>query len=187
MSERNTAEQSSRLHSFAFNGTQISFSIRDNGTVFINATEMARSFGTHVSPWKKLASAQAVIARITSTLQCPFRELYLATSGGSPDKGTWMHEDLAMEYARYLSPQLAFWVYDRLKDLRQPQLPSVSPAPESSNLRVEKLLEDILSQLQALRQDNEALQIRNNNLFQMLSKKEDLFTRLLGVTEALTN
>lgn len=31
--------------------------------------------------------------------------------------GTWMHEDVAIEFARWLSPSFAIWCNDRIKEL----------------------------------------------------------------------
>ena len=38
---------------------------------------------------------------------------------GSPSNGggTWMHEDVALEFARWLSPRFAIWCNDRIKEL----------------------------------------------------------------------
>lgn len=45
---------------------------------------------------------------------------YLAVTvrGGNPrNQGTWFHEDVAMEFARWLSPKFAIWTNDRIKEL----------------------------------------------------------------------
>lgn len=41
------------------------------------------------------------------------------TKGGNDKKlqGTWMHEDVALEFARWLSPAFAIWCNDRIKEL----------------------------------------------------------------------
>lgn len=36
---------------------------------------------------------------------------------GGNIQGTWMHEDVAMEFARWLSPSFAIWCNDRIKEL----------------------------------------------------------------------
>ena len=33
------------------------------------------------------------------------------------EQGTWMHEDVALEFARWLSPEFAIWCNDRIKEL----------------------------------------------------------------------
>jgi len=38
-------------------------------------------------------------------------------SGRGPDRGTWLHEDVALEYARWLSPAFAIWCNQRIKEL----------------------------------------------------------------------
>src|SRR5690606_29415618 len=34
------------------------------------------------------------------------------------EQGTWLHEDIAIEFARWLSPSFAIWCNDRIKDLQ---------------------------------------------------------------------
>lgn len=36
---------------------------------------------------------------------------------GGGIQGTWMHEDVALEFARWLSPAFAIWCNDRIKEL----------------------------------------------------------------------
>jgi hypothetical protein len=43
-------------------------------------------------------------------------DLVKVTKGGN-NPGTWMHEDVALEFARWLSPLFAIWCNDRIKEL----------------------------------------------------------------------
>lgn len=46
------------------------------------------------------------------------RDLHLiVTTNGGQIQGTWMHEDVALEFARWLSPAFAIWCNDRIKEL----------------------------------------------------------------------
>ena len=47
-------------------------------------------------------------------------KLVVTVKGGninSTGQGTWMHEDVALEFARWLSPKFAIWCNDRIKEL----------------------------------------------------------------------
>lgn len=46
-------------------------------------------------------------------------DLVRVTKGGNDknNQGTWMHEDVALEFARWLSPAFAIWCNDRIKEL----------------------------------------------------------------------
>jgi phage antirepressor YoqD-like protein len=51
-------------------------------------------------------------------LKCFDSDLHLiVTSFGGQKQGTWMHEDVALEFARWLSPKFAIWCNDRIKEL----------------------------------------------------------------------
>ncbi len=49
--------------------------------------------------------------------------------GGSPENGggTWMHEDVALEFARWLSPKFAIWTNKKIKELMQTGHTEVRP------------------------------------------------------------
>lgn len=46
----------------------------------------------------------------------PRTDMLLKIQGGGI-QGTWMHEDVALEFARWLSPAFAIWCNDRIKEL----------------------------------------------------------------------
>ncbi|MDQ1087190.1 hypothetical protein QE390_001736 [Siphonobacter sp. SORGH_AS 1065] len=39
----------------------------------------------------------------------------IKTINGGSNPGTWMHEDVALEFARWLSPAFAIWCNDQKK------------------------------------------------------------------------
>ncbi len=50
--------------------------------------------------------------------------------GGNKEQGTWMHEDVAMEFARWLSPAFAIWCNDRIKELLTIGMTATQPTLE---------------------------------------------------------
>lgn len=123
------------LINYDYKGSQISFMSGDN--VMVNATEMANSFGKRVRQWfdnpgthefvEVLAQARGITPMAekrtslnTSALSERFPQLIKVIKGGTPGtvkQGTWFHEDVALEFARWLSPQFAIWCNDRIKEL----------------------------------------------------------------------
>ena len=118
-----------RVQRFNYEGFDITF---DGGKdVLINATEMAKPFGKRPAKWLELPSTQEFLdslmdiralnnqefssVRLSDTSNNPF----VKTIMGSPSNGggTWMHEDVALEFARWLSPRFAIWCNDRIKEL----------------------------------------------------------------------
>jgi phage antirepressor YoqD-like protein len=101
-----------------YEGNAISFSKGKN--VMVNATEMAKPFGKRVSDWLSNQNTKEFIDTLTETrksVSADFQAV-IVVRGGNPDaQGTWLHEDAALEFARWLSPKFAIWCNDRIKEL----------------------------------------------------------------------
>lgn len=100
-------------------GSNIAFQI-GNGDVMVNATEMAKPFGKRPIDWLRLPSSEVFIARLSEVRRSHITQLVRTSKGNfadSTEQGTWMHEDVALEFARWLSPAFAIWCNDRIKEL----------------------------------------------------------------------
>ena len=83
----------------------------------VNATEMAKAFGKTTKDWLRTKSAEEFITSLSAVRQiCP-SELVRIIQGGNSVQGTWMHEDVALEFARWLSPAFSIWCNDHIKEL----------------------------------------------------------------------
>ena len=84
----------------------------------VNATEMAKPFGKRPAKWLELPSTKEFLATL-ATIRKSDSEFVKTINGGTTEKGkgTWMHEDVALEFARWLSPAFAIWCNDRIKEL----------------------------------------------------------------------
>lgn len=101
---------------FNYNGSNITFGKIGNIT-YVNATEMAKPFGKFSKDWTRLKSSQDFIDALSTDRQiCP-SALIQVIKGGNGYQGTFMHEDLAIEFARWLSPRFSIWCNDRIKEL----------------------------------------------------------------------
>lgn len=127
---------------FQYNGSPITF--KKGNSVMVNATEMAKAFNKRVPEWTRLQSSKEFLDNLWSLrngcdpvvqkmhyhieqvddnglnhiLKSFDRDLHLiVTSIGGKLQGTWMHEDVALEFARWLSPAFAIWCNDRIKEL----------------------------------------------------------------------
>ena len=83
------------------------------GVLMVNATQMAKPFGKRPSLWLRLPVARKFIRIIQREKKHPI----VITKGGRDNGGTYIHEDLAIEFARWLSPAYAVWCNDRIKEL----------------------------------------------------------------------
>lgn len=109
--------QSSEITVFQYNGTNISFLSGENITV--NATEIASAFNKSVADWTRQKSTKEFVNTLSAVKGIPTSALIQVVRGGNEQEkqGTWMHEDVAIEFARWLSPAFAIWCNDRIKEL----------------------------------------------------------------------
>lgn len=134
-----------------------------DGTVMVNATEMAKGFAKQPSHWASNDYTIEIVYAIAvaknglpdsfeefsnkvcdmkttkgggarslnfSKLSKMFPHLINVVKGGIPGKvkqGTWMHEDVALEFARWLSPAFAIWCNDKIKELMRKGSVSIKP------------------------------------------------------------
>lgn len=100
---------------FNYNGSNITFKTV-NGIVYVNATEMAKSFGKRTHDFMTLKSTSDIISSLSAVTGIPATGLCSVVQGGN-NQGTWMHEDLALEFSRWLSPEFSIWCNMHIKDL----------------------------------------------------------------------
>lgn len=103
------------IQTFNYNNSDITF--QKGSSVMVNATEMAKSFGKQPSDWTRQKSTAEFLNALSSVRGIPRAELIQSVMGGNSTQGTWMHEDVAIEFARWLSPAFAIWCNDRIKEL----------------------------------------------------------------------
>lgn len=111
-----SAYESGLAKIFSYNGSDVTFR-KDDGVVYVNATEMAKRFGKAPGKWIELPSAQEFIKTLSVIRKLDNGGIQTVRGGISGGGATWMHEDVAMEFARWLSPEFAIWCNDRIKEL----------------------------------------------------------------------
>ncbi|BAR48150.1 hypothetical protein TF3313_0571 [Tannerella forsythia 3313] len=82
----------------------------------VNATQMAKSFNKEPKFWLSNQSTADYLTELSKVRNLTLADLVIVTKGGN-NSGTWMHEDVALEFARWLSPAFAIWCNDRIKEL----------------------------------------------------------------------
>ena len=82
----------------------------------VNAAEMAKPFGKSATHWLRNKSTEEFIKELSKLRNRNLADLVQVTYGGD-NPGTWMHEDVALEFARWLSPSFAIWCNDHIKEL----------------------------------------------------------------------
>lgn len=109
---------------YDYKGSKISFANGKN--VMVNATEMAKSFDKRPVDWLQNQSTIAFLNELSKVRKSTLTDLVQVTKGGN-NPGTWMHEDVALEFARWLSPAFAIWCNDRIKELLKYGMTATQP------------------------------------------------------------
>lgn len=102
---------------FDYNGSKITFR-NDAGVAYINATQMAKPFGKRPNDYLVLPTTKILLEAITrksciSNIQLVNIKRGSSATGG----GTWLHEDVAIDFAQWLSIDFRLWCNDRIKEL----------------------------------------------------------------------
>ncbi|EHQ41491.1 KilA-N domain-containing protein [Myroides odoratus] len=97
-------------HIFQYNNQNITFQL-GNGDVMVNATQMAKPFGKTTKDYLKTQSTNELLQALSSRRKILLTDLVVVTNGGS-NPGTWMHEDIALDFAQWLSIDFKLWCND---------------------------------------------------------------------------
>lgn len=113
---------------FNYNGQNITFR-NENGNVYVNATEMASQFGKRPNDYLAIKSTKELMKELTDTSDNGNGDfqLIITERGGSERGGSWFHEDLAIDYAQWLSVKFRVWCNDRIKELLNHGATAINP------------------------------------------------------------
>jgi len=139
---------------FQYNGNAVTFQL-GNGDVMVNATEMAKTFGKTPKDYTRTQSAQEFINTLSKRRNCPLADLVIVSKGGN-DGGTWLHEDIALDFAQWLSVDFKLWCNDRIKELMRHGM-TATPDRLEEMLQNPDLLIGLASELKRERAEKERL------------------------------
>lgn len=141
---------------YDYKGSQISFISGEN--VMVNATQMAKSFGKSPKDFLKTEQTKRFIAALSEVKKILSTDLVRVVYGDNG--GTWMHEDIALEFARWLNPAFAIWCNDRIKELLKTGVTTVSNDDEA----IAYAMQVLNKRLEQTRQEKAMLEQQNNYL-----------------------
>lgn len=113
-----------KIIKYEFNDAVVSFKKGDG--IMVNATEMAKPFKKSCNDWLKTEQSKRMIAAISTSKKIDVADLVRVINGGNTGNGTWMHEDVALVFAQWLSPDFYIWCNDRIKELLTTGVATVS-------------------------------------------------------------
>jgi hypothetical protein len=123
---REAAAETQGLESRTWNGTAIQR--RSDG--YVNATAMAKANGKHLPHYLSNERTREYLDALSAVVGIPTSELVQSIRGGIPNlQGTWVHQRVAVDLARWVSPAFAVWMDGWfLESMTAPQRPALPPA-----------------------------------------------------------
>lgn len=178
---------------FVYNGNPITFQI--GNTTMVNATQMAKPFNKVTKDWLRTKSSQEFISSLSTVRQISLTELVVVNQGNfsSTLQGTWMHEDVAIEFARWLSPQFAIWCNDRIKELMKygitatPQTIDNILADPGNAIKILQALQEERKRVRKLEDVNKCYHSENKRLLKLQSRTDELMTKQAPLVEYARN
>lgn len=139
---------------FQYNGSPITFQKGDS--VMVNATEMAKPFGKRCNDFLSTKQTKELISSLSAKTGISATGLVTVNQGGN-NQGTWMHEDLALVFAQWLSPDFYLWCNDRIKELLKYGMTATQPTLEQM-IDNPDLVIKLATQLKQEREEKERLE-----------------------------
>ena len=93
--------------------------IRQREDGYLSATDMCQACGKQIKHWNENKSTHEYLEALSTDVGIPTTELIITIQGGIPqNQGTWVHDLVATELARWLSPSFSVqcnkWVRELL-------------------------------------------------------------------------
>jgi len=101
---------------FEYDGTPIQFETI-NGQVMANATAMFKANNSRLDHWRVAEGTKKYIEAITRNLGFAENQLIVTKRGGVDTAGTWIHEKLILNAARYISTDFELWCDEKIGEL----------------------------------------------------------------------
>lgn len=122
---RDVNNQDESLECLPISGLPVIFNYGNNpvtfknvdGSIMVNATEMAKQYGKRTTDWIRLPSTKKFLSALSEVKKSHFAYIQSIKGGINAGGETWIHEDVALEFARWLAPEFAIWCNDRIKEL----------------------------------------------------------------------
>lgn len=149
---------------FYWKGNEVHF-FRCEKYILVNTAQLGRPFGGRKpAKWLVSKSVQDFITALASSLGVEPEEICRV----SRQTGTRMHEVLALEYARWLTPALGRWVEERLTEMMT-TVDDDPDDPDATTLR--QVIRGITGQMTRLQERVTALEDENRELRAAITQK----------------
>lgn len=171
---------------FYYRGNEVKF-YQAEKCVLINATQLGKPFrGREPKKYLRRDEAKDFINALATTLEVSPEDLINIKQGGYP-QGTLMHEDIAVEYAKWVNTDLADWTRNRLKELAEVGVAGgEAPTSEAMKRVTDGLLERVerlQARVKALEKENKELATQNEALTERVQETDKILKNLNSVID----
>lgn len=149
---------------FLYNQKPVIIQLESDGMV--NSTKLAKNFGKQKRPqlWLRTKAAQEYISAYSDDAQICASSLTATIVGRGRNQGTYMHPDIAIEYARWLNPRFGIWCNLRIQEL----LKNGYTVSDEFKLEMNEKLQTLCLAMEAMKLNYNALVERNEELEAMV-------------------
>lgn len=127
----------------SYGGTEIPFvaDLESGSTTLINATKMLECFpGKKMNNFLRNQTTKERIEALSRIEGIPVSEILVVQKAGNKyNQGTWMHEDLAIEFARWLDPDFGVWCNRKIRELIINQTATI----ENDNIQIKQVCDNM--------------------------------------------
>lgn len=95
---------------FHFNGNPVTFRIGKN--VMVHTVEMAKPFSKTLKEWLRQKETYDILNSLADSTRCGISKLI-------PEEGNWVHEDVAIEFARWLDLDFSLWMKECIDTIHE--------------------------------------------------------------------
>lgn len=166
---------------FQYNGNAVTFQL-GNGDVMVNATQMAKPFNKRPVDYLRLPSTNELLSAIVGKSHISENQIVTTVQGSSDNGGgTWLHEDIALDFAQWLSVDFKLWCNDRIKELMRHGM-TATPDRLEEMLQNPDLLIGLASELKRERAEKERLMMtarEQQQVIKQISPKAEYYDTVL--------
>ena len=156
-------------------GSSIMIPMREDG--YVNATLLCKAAGKRIDNWMRLTGTKKIIKELYRSLTCEETDLISIIQGGNDklSQGTYLHSDLGIQLAQWISPSFAIQVSRWTRELLL--FGKVELGQEKSNKELENKFQEQIKQLTQEKQ--QAIEEKE----QVIIEKETIARRFTSLTQ----
>jgi phage antirepressor YoqD-like protein len=177
---------------FNYNGNNVAF-IKTSYGILINATDMARPYNKRPVDYLRQIYVNELVSTIVSQTHISEDQLVIKMRGSSENGGgTWLYEDVAIDFAQWLDVKFKVWCNSKIKELLTTglvKLPNFNNPPEAARawadeyearMKAEKEVRLALEAKEKIEKEKRMVQAELNTAIDTIKENEpviDMFKR----------